>query len=561
MATSKDARRTPTKELITLARFRECAADSGVEFAYHDGQEAEHFAILESLGGGVALCDFDLDGRNDLFFPGGGGYSNDYVPLGLPGALFRNVDTWKFVNVSPLAGLDTAGHYSHGAAAADFDSDGFPDLLITGYGGLTLFHNQGDGTFTEQTAAARLTDTLWSSSAAWADFDGDGDLDLYIAHYVDWSPTNDRHCTSPSEKNEPREICSPRWFKGLSDTLYFSNGDGTFRNGSVEGGLRQSGPDDDGQDKGLGVVAADVDLDGDIDVYIGNDTVPNFFYMNDGGHLTEIALKSGTALSDRGIPDGSMGVDIVDFNLDGRPDIWVANYERESIALYRQEKNGKNPGDVFFTHVSQMTGITNVGGIYVGWGTAFFDFDRDGDEDALVSNGHVIRFPANSEVAQLPLLLENLAGKRFQNVAPIAGDYLASKHRGRGLAVGDLDGDGRVDAVLSNINDPVAVLANETPDANHWIAIHLIGRDSNRDAIGAFVKVKTSSGQQLHLVKGGSSYASTSDRTLHFGLGGATQVDAIEIHWPKGQVQLLEKVAGDRKISIVEPIRTQMAVP
>ena len=546
-------KRPESKALQTLAKFRNAAPQAQVDFTYRDGQEAGHFSILESLGGGAAQVDFDLDGLNDLYFPGGGDFSADFRPTPLPAALFHNRGDLQFRNLTALSRLSSPRSYNHGIATGDFDADGFPDLLITGYGGLTLFQNRGDGTFDEvPPGASGLEDTLWSSSAGWADFDGDGTLDLFVAHYVDWSPENDPQCPGPTP-NDPREVCSPRRFKGLPDFLYLSNGDGTFRNVSVENGLRQPGPDDDGQDKSLGVVIADLDLDGDPDVYVGNDTVPNFLYLNDKGRLTEVALRSGTALSERGTPDGSMGVDIADFNLDGRPDIWVANYERESIALYRQEKRASKPGDVFFTHVSQMVGITNVGGLFVGWGTAFFDFDRDGDEDAIVSNGHVIRFPSNSEIEQLPLLLENLEGKRFQNVAPVAGEYLAAKHRGRGLAVGDLNGDGRVDVIISNVNEPVALLVNETPDTNHWLGLKLVGRSSARDAVGAWVQVTTSHGRQTHLVKGGSSYASTSDRTLHFGLKDASQVESVEIHWPSGIVQTVGPLPADQIINVVEP--------
>ena len=545
--------RPTEKPLQTRARFRDRAGAAGIAFAYRDGQESNRFAILESLGGGVALGDFDCDGLNDLYFAGGGRFTEEFLPVGYPGALFRNRGAWNFREATAAAGLDSGSHYSHGAAAADYDNDGFLDLLVTGFGGLQLFHNRGDGTFEELAETAGLTDRQWSSSAGWGDFNGDGVLDLLVAHYVNWSPENDPQCPGPTA-NEPREVCSPRRFNGLPDSLYLGTGEGTFRDASEESGLRRSGSDDDGQDKSLGVVLADLDLDGDLDAYIGNDTVPNFLYLNREGRLTEVGIRSGTALSDRGTPDGSMGVDIVDFNLDGRPDIWVANYERESLALYRQEKGGGGQGDVFFTHVSQMTGVTNVGGLFVGWGTAFFDADRDGDEDALVSNGHVIRFPSNSEIAQVPLLLENLAGKRFQNVAPIAGDYLASKHRGRGLAVGDLDGDGRVDVAISHINDPVAVLGNESEEQNHWLRVRLIGRQSNRSAIGAYVRIVCGGQPQMHLVKGGGSYASTSDHTLHFGLGDQTVVDELEIHWPGGTVQKLAGVAADQVLSVIEQV-------
>ena len=362
----------------TSARFIDVTLQSGVTFTYRNGQEADNAAIVESLGGGVALVDYDGDGDMDLFFPGGGEFGPDQQIHGRPSALFRNDGGWRFTEVTQLAGVSRAPYYSHGIAAGDFDSDGFPDLLVTGYGGLQLFQNQGDGTFQEVSASAGLNDRLWSSSAAWGDFNGDGHLDLYVTHYVNWSFKNHPYCAGP--KKGQREVCPPREYQPLPDTLYTSNGDGTFRDVSREVGLRVEG---EGLGKGLGVLLADVDVDGDLDIYVANDTVPNFLYRNNGqGHFDEVGLMSGTSLSESGTSDGSMGVDLGDFNLDGLPDLWVANYERESFALYRNE------GNCNFQHVSQSVGLTDVGGVYVGWGTVFFDFDRDGDEDVFVSNGH-----------------------------------------------------------------------------------------------------------------------------------------------------------------------------
>jgi hypothetical protein len=520
--------------------FHDVAAVAGIRFTYRDGQEAGHFAILESLGGGAGQADFDRDGRVDPILAGGGQFGESKSILGLPPGLFRNVGAWTFEDRTREARVDLSRIYNHGIAIADYDDDGFPDLLVTGFGGLMLFRNQGDGTFVEEAQASGMTDELWSSSAAWADINGDGWLDLFVVHYVNWSFDNHPTCPGPT-RDKPVEVCPPRYFDGLPDVLYFSRGDGSFFDASEAAGLRKDG-------KGLGVVLADVDLDGDVDVYVSNDTVPSFLYQNDGaGHLEEIGLISGTALGDKGIPNGSMGVDVADFNLDGRPDIWVVNYEQESIALYRNE------GRSFFLHVSQAAGVTSVGGLFVGWGTAFFDMDHDGDEDAFVSNGHVIRFPINTTVDQAPLLFENLEGRRFENVAPSAGDYLTSQHRGRGVSAGDLDNDGDIDLVVSRVNQPVAVLRCDSQTKNHWLTLQLVGTTSNRDAIGAQIRIHTSKGVQLRLRKGGSSYASSHDPRVNIGLGSDERAQKVEIRWPSGITQELLDVPGDQILLVHEP--------
>ena len=397
----------------TLARFSEVAQASGVRFIFRDGQEAGNFAIIESLGGGVALFDYDADGTLDIFLPGGGRYGGHQEILGLPGALYRNGGDRTFLEVTRSAGVHEAPRYSHGTAVGDYDNDGFPDLLVTGYGGLQLFRNHGDGTFEEAARDAGLTDTLWSSSAAWGDLNGDGALDLFVAHYVNWSFDNHPFCAAGN--NGQRDVCPPKEFEGLPDVLYFGVGDGTFRDGSAEAGLMPVGKPPEVSmfdcDKGLGVLLADVDLDGDLDIYVANDTVPKFLYRNRGnGVFDEVGSQSGTALSDTATADGSMGLDIGDFNNDGLPDLWVANYERESLALYR------NDGNCQFLHVSRSAGVTAVGSLFVSFGTLFLDFDRDGDEDIFVTNGHVIRYPVNAPLKQVPLLFENRGG-RFVNRA------------------------------------------------------------------------------------------------------------------------------------------------
>lgn len=523
----------------TRIRFVEQTANSGVSWVYRNGEEAGRFTILESLGGGVGVFDYDGDGLEDLYFTGGGQFTGERELSGLAGGLFRNRGDWRFLTVTAQAGLDQPGFYSHGASVADYDQDGFPDVLVTGYGGLQCWRNQGDGTFQEVSQSAGLNDALWSSSAAWGDLNGDGMLDLYVAHYVNWSFDNDPFCAAPAPHE--REVCPPRAYDPLPDTVYLSNGDGTFRDASQEMGLLSTG-------KGLGVVLCDLDLDGDLDIYVTNDTVENFLYENTGdGKLVDVALLSGTALSDRGTPDGSMGVDLFDYNRDGLPDLWIVNYERESCALYQ------NTGKLLFRHVSQPLGVTAVGGMYVGWGTACFDIDLDADEDIFVSNGHVIRYPTNAPLRQRPLVFENEQGKRFRNVAEQAGEYTRSPHMGRGVAAGDFDGDGDLDLAISHTNEPAALLGNESERGGHWLALRLIGTRSPRDPIGAVVKVQTQQGFQVRHLRGGGSYASTHTRLIHFGLGTESVVEQVEIRWPSGGRQILEVSAVDRVLHVIEP--------
>lgn len=518
-------------------QFVEIASASGVSFIYRNGEDAGHFSILESLGGGVALSDVDNDDALDLVIAGGGEFEGERL-RGAPPALFRATGTWAFSPVTDSARVDVAPYYSHGVHAADYDNDGFADLVVTGYGGLVLFHNQGDGTFDECTATAALDDELWSSSAAWGDVNGDGNLDLYVAHYANWSFEN--HPSCGGEEPDTREICPPRQFDPLPDTFYFSRGEGSFVDASAEVGLRSDG-------KGLGVVFADLDLDGRIDLYVGNDNVANFLYRNEGVGFVESGFISGTAFGENGSPEGSMGVDVADYNSDGLPDVWVANYERETFALY------KNLGDCFFQHVSRQTRVSALGGLYVGWGTAFVDLDRDGDEDILATNGHVIRHPKNAPLRQQPLLLENHEGEWFEHVN--GGPYFEQSHMGRGLAVGDLDNDGDVDAVCVPINEPVSLLRNESRNDLAWIGLRLIGTRSNRDAVGCLITlVGVDGGRQYRQVKGGGSYASTNDRRVWFGLGADTTVDRIEIRWPAGTRQVLAGPVARQIHTLVEPL-------
>ncbi len=520
--------------------FTDRTEGSEIQFEYRNGEEAGNYSILESLGGGAGAIDYDLDGLDDICLPGGGYFTEDRKILGHPTALYRNAGGWKFRDVSKLSGLHDAAYYSHGATRIDFDNDGWPDVLITGYGGVELFHNMGDGTFERLSAEQTgLTDKLWSSTAAAADLNGDSHPDLYVAHYVNWSFENDPFCEAPEPGK--REICPPRSFEPLPDVVYYSNGDGTFRDATQESGIRSDG-------KGLSVVVADMDLDHDVDVYVTNDTVPNALYQNDGqGILKDASLLSGTSLSDRGVPDGSMGVDIFDYNNDGQPEIWVVNYERETSALYQ------NLGSMVFRHVSQRAGINAVGGLFVGWGTCCYDYDLDGDEDMFVSNGHVIRYPTNAPLKQLPLMFENIDGKKFENAAPDAGSYFRDAHMGRGASAADFDNDGDMDLVVSRTNQPAVLVSNESPKDATWIQVQLNGTVSSREPVGAMIRVISGKQTYTRYVKSGGSYASSFTRRSLIGLGSAKDPVSLEVQWPSGKTQLLENIPVNSLQIVIEP--------
>ena len=412
--------------------------------------------------------------------------------------------------------------------------------MITGYGGLQLLRNQGDGSFLKvQANLSGLTDSQWSSAAAWSDLNQDGWLDLYVGHYVDWSFENHPFCPSAKD-SKVREICSPRQFQSLNDTVYLSNGDGTFREATEYCNLKPGG-------KCLGVVSLDIDRDGDADLYVANDTTHNFLYLNDGeGRFDEVGELSGVALDDHGIPNGSMGVDAGDYNQDGQFDLWVANYESEAFALYRQSS------DALFTFVSHVQGIRAIESEFVGFGTLFCDADLDGDEDLFVSNGHVILHPTLAPRKQLPLVLENLSNQ-FKRIRWPEDHVLGQPAEGRGLAQVDLDQDGAPDLVFAPVDESPKVLKNNVGRQGTPLSIRLIGTQGNRTAVGAVVEVKTDRSTQVRACKGGGSYLSTSENRLFFGLPDGESLREIRVHWSLGQETVLTPPENPVSVTIVEP--------
>jgi hypothetical protein len=536
--------------------FADRTPTSGVDFTYRNGEEADHFAILESLGGGVALLDYDGDGLVDIFLTGGGYFDGpDKKQIkGYPCRLYKNLGNWKFKDVTAEVGLDKPLFYTHGCAVADYDNDGWPDLLVTGWGRLALFHNLPDGKggrrFVDETQRAGLTDTLWSTSAAWADLDGDGFPDLYVCHYVDWSLEKNPPCYYGEDKK--RDRCFPAKFKALPHTLYRNNRDGTFTDVSRQAGLLEKHSVE--SSKGLGVIVADFDEDGRPDIYVTNDERDSLLYINLGGmKFQEVGLPRGVARDDDGNVNGSMGVDAADYDGSGHLSLFVTNFHNELHALYRNRGGGQ------FVYASRSAGIGAIGLTYVGFGTGFLDFDRDGAEDIFIANGHVLRHPPSpAEGKQRPVLLRNLrkpgdnpARVRFENVTGKAGPYFQNRFYGRGAAFGDLDNDGRIDIVVSHLNEPVVLLQNTVDNDNHWLGIDLVGK-AYRDAVGAQLTLEVGDQKLVRAVKGGGSYLSASDRRVLFGLGPRPDSGRLTVKWPSGTIQTWNQLGIDRYWRLVE---------
>jgi hypothetical protein len=537
--------------------FIDKTPSSGIDFTYRNGQEAGHYAILEAMGGGVALLDYDGDGKLDVFVTGGGYFDGPGKKeiRGHPCKLYKNLGGWKFKDVTHEVGLDRlAGgkpwFYTNGAAVADYDNDGFPDLLVTGWGRLALLHNvkdpkaPGGRRFVDVTKEAGLNDRLWSTSAAWADFDGDGYPDLYVCHYVNWSWDNNPRCASGGQ----RDVCSPRMFKALPHVLYQNNRNGTFRDVSREAGIRGKHALMHG--KGLGVVAVDLNDDDRPDIYVADDEMDSLLYLNRGGmRFTEAAVDRGVTRDDNGMNNGSMGVTAAAYDGSGHFSLFVTNYERELHGLYRNRGAGQ------FIHASKRAGISAIGLTYVGWGTGFLDFDRDGNEDLFIVHGHVLRHDVPPfEIRQRPFLLRNLRkpGQKpfqvcFDDVSDKAGPYFHDKHVGRGAAFGDLDNDGRTDVVVSHLNEPVVLLQNALDNGHHWLGIELVG-NPYRDAVGAKLTLEVGKEKLVRTILGGGSYLSASDRRVLFGLGERKEVGRLTVRWPSGKVrtQHWDGVAADR---------------
>jgi len=529
----------PWPALLLAARFAEVGVQAGLTFKHENGASPRKL-MMETFGSGVAAFDFDGDGWVDLFFVNGADLARGKSSPGH--RLYRNTGGGRFEDVTARAGVRGNGVLGAGVAVGDYNNDGKLDLYVTGYGANQLFRNQGGGVFRDVTASAGVAASGWSSSAGFLDYDHDGDLDLFVARYLDYDLEDNPYCGF--KKDGYRMYCDPRMFDGKADLLYRNNGDGTFADVSKPAGV--SNP----AGKGLGVAVGDVDGDGWPDIYVANDGVRNFLYHNQrNGTFVDIAYSAGVGLDGHGKPQAGMGTEIADYDGDGRPDIFVTNFALELNTLYR------NLGDLLFEDATERSGL-GPGFEPLGFGTRLFDFDNDGDLDIHVTNGHVIDnvklYHPRLSYAQRDQLYENIGGGRFRDVSPVAGPAFQIEHVGRGSAVADFDNDGDLDIVISNLGDRPFLFRNDTAPRGHWLALELRGVASNRFGLDARVAVTAAGRRQVRDNTNVSSYLSSSDLRLHFGIGDATDVERIEIVWPGGGRQVVERVKADQVLRVEE---------
>ena len=534
-------------------RFTDVTAALGVDFT-HESSATPAKYLLETMGGGVALLDYDNDGRLDIFLTNGAMLADPMPAGGGPdkserrfwNRLYRQNADGTFTDVTERAGLTgrPPGRSGMGAAAGDYDNDGFVDLYVTSYGGNTLYRNNGDGTFGDVTDRAGVGGSGWSASAGFFDYDNDGRLDLFVTRYMRWSFEDNRYCGE--KKPGYRAYCHPDNFEPIGNLLYRNNGDGTFTDVSVRSGIA------DHEGKGLGVAFADYDGDGFVDVYVANDSVQCFLFRNRGdGTFAEVGLLAGVGFNEDGKTFAGMGVDFADYDNDGHPDIFVTDLSNERYRLFRHN------GDGTFRDVTNLSGVGAATLPFSGWSTRFIDYDNDGWKDIFAAQGHVmdtIEMTApNLRYLQPPLLLRNEAG-RFVRVVP--GDAFRTDWAGRGAAFGDIDNDGDVDIVVSNVGQRAIVLRNDGGDRSGWIRVITTGSRSNRDGIGARVKVVAASGQtQYFTVSTAVGYLSASDTRLLVGLGRDAAASLGEIHWPSGAVQRFENVRARTTVAAEEPAK------
>lgn len=524
---------------INDIRFTDITKQAGITFTHISTPEKKY--IVESMSGGVALLDYDNDGYLDIYLVNS--LTVDLVKAKgkTMSALYHNNGDGAFTDVTAKAGVGDIG-WGMGAAVGDFNNDGFDDLYVTCVGANHLLKNNGDGTFTDVTRTAGVGDSRWSAGAAFLDYDHDGKLDLFVSNYVtfDFKKLPEfgvgRLC---QYKGVPVQ-CGPRGLPGDGDVLYHNNGNGTFTDVTTKAGVS----DPNGY-YGMGVICSDFDDDGWVDIYVANDSTPNFLYHNNGdGTFKEIGFPSGTAVNENGSEQGSMGVTVGDYDHDGKFDLFVTNFDDDYNTLYH------NDGSNSFTDVSYAAKVAAISLPYVGWGTKFFDYDNDGWIDLFVANGHV--YPQIQNYRQRNFVHKNNREGTFAEIGLQLGAPFLEKRAGRGVAFGDIDNDGDVDVLINNLDGAPQLLRNDGGNANNSVLIKTIGTKSNRDGIGARVKIVSGDLTQIEEVRSGDSYVSQSDLRLHFGLEKRTKIDSIEVRWPSGVLDRIADATVNRILTIKE---------
>ena len=534
-----------------LPVFADVTAKSGVRFKQDASRTSQKY-LPESMGSGVAMFDYDNDGRLDLFFVNGARIK-DPMPRGaLPdksdprfwNRLYRNNDDGTFTDVTEAAGLQ--GHsYGMGVAAADYDNDGNVDLLVTNLGGNILYHNNGDGTFTDVTDKAGVGGSGWCTGACFVDYDRDGDLDLIVTRYLEWDFASNIYCGL--HKPGYRSYCHPDQFKAISYLVFHNNGDGTFTDVSKKCGVAAA------PGKGLGVAINDFDGDGWPDIFVANDSVAEqLFRNNHDGTFSEVALEAGLAYDQNGRAFAGMGADFADYNNDGWPDVFVNALANQKYALFRNDKGR-------FEDIIDSTGLGAITMSHSGWGAKWVDYDNDGRLDLFVAQGHVMDNIELTEPTlryrEPPLLLRN-NGTRFQDVSSQSGPAFQIPIAARGAAFGDLNNDGFIDIAINCNDGPAIILRNQGGNGNHWLLVNLIGSASNRDGIGAKLRLVTEDGtERFSFVSTAGSYLSASDKRAHFGLGPSKKIRLLEITWPSGKIQRLDSIVADQVLTVHEPTR------
>lgn len=535
---------------VVPAKFVDVTPGSGVRFLGKASHTTRKY-LIETMGSGVGLFDFDNDGRLDIFFVNGAPLADPTAVGTVPhkdgpaywNRLYHQKKDGTFEDVTEKAGLQGT-NYDMGVAVGDYDNDGYDDLYVTGYGGNHLYHNNGNGTFTDVTKESGTGGSGWSTSAAWVDLDNDGLLDLVVLRYLKWD-FNDLWCGE--HRPNYRAYCHPDSFSAISPLVYHNDGNGHFTEVSAKLGIDRPG-------KGLGIALADFDRDGRIDLAVANDSMVEFLYHQMPiGTFEEEGLMSQMAVDGDGRTFAGMGIDFQDYDNDGFPDLAITDLANQKYALYR------NNGDGSFEYSSYTSGVAGLTMLHSGWGMKFLDYDNDGEKDLIIAQGHDID---NIELTtpQLHykeplLLLRNVGHGKFADVSGSSGEVFKHAWVGRGLASGDLNNDGLEDFVVTTNDGPAYIIQNETPTANHWLTLELTGHKSNRDGIGALIKLTTSKGAQWWTVSTAGSYLSSSDKRAHFGLGTDDHAKSIEITWPSGIRQELYNVKGDQILHIDEPAK------